>query len=153
MANYLKNYKKAIVYVKLSYNKKMREPPGADIIILNNQQQVLLVLRDNKPSIPCPNTWALLGGYIDENESPEAAICRELQEEIEVEITDVKLFKYYSWEECDEYIFWHQIDLDIDKIKLREGQRLAYFGQEELKHLAFASHYGQILNEFFAKIV
>ena len=63
----------------------MREPPGADIILLNSRKQVLLVLRDDKPSIPCPNTWALLGGYIDGNETPTEAICRELREEIDLE--------------------------------------------------------------------
>lgn len=130
----------------------MREPPGSDTILINSQKQVLLVLRDDKPSIPFPNTWALLGGYIEENESPEAAILRELREEINLELTEIQLFKYYAWAECDEYIFWHQIDLDIDKIKLNEGQKLAYFGQEELEHLSFASHYGEILNEFYQEI-
>ena len=130
----------------------MREPPGADIIILNSQKQVLLVLRDDKPSIPFPNTWALLGGYLEPNESPEAAIRRELREEIALEVTELKFFKYYSWKECDEYIFWHQIDLDLDKIKLNEGQRLAYFSKEKLQELSFASHYGQILDEFFQEL-
>lgn len=127
----------------------MREPPGADIIILNSQQQVLLVLRDNKSSIPFPNTWALLGGYLEENETPEVAIRRELVEELEVELGEVNFFKSYFWEECDEHIFWTRLDLDISQIQLQEGQKLAYFNREELTQLEFASHYDQILSEFF----
>lgn len=127
----------------------MREPPGADIILLNSEEKVLLVLRDNKPSIPCPNTWALLGGYIEENESPTEAIRRELREEIGIEIDEVKFFKNYSWEQCDEHIFWQTIDLDVTKIELNEGQRIAYFDKKELPNLEFASHYGEILTEFF----
>ncbi|HLO84512.1 MAG TPA: NUDIX domain-containing protein [Nostocaceae cyanobacterium] len=127
----------------------MREPPGSDIIIINSQQQVLLVLRDNKSSIPFPNTWALLGGGIEENESPEAAIRRELIEEIELDLEEVNFFKSYFWEECDEHIFWTRLDLDISQIKLHEGQRLAYFNRKELKELEFASHYDQILDDFF----
>ncbi|MDZ8242263.1 MAG: NUDIX domain-containing protein [Nostoc sp. ChiQUE01a] len=128
---------------------EMREAPGADIIILNRQQQVLLVLRDNKSSIPFPNTWALLGGYIEENESPEATIRRELVEEMELELGEIKFFKSYYWQECDEHIFWTQLDLDISQITLHEGQKLAYFSREEIKELEFASHYDQILAEFF----
>ncbi|MBP0019352.1 MAG: NUDIX domain-containing protein [Cyanobacteria bacterium SBLK] len=127
----------------------MREPPGADIILLNHEEKVLLVLRDDKPSIPCPNTWALLGGYIEENELPAEAIRRELQEEIDLDLEKVQFFKEYSWEQCDEYIFWYKIDLDLTKIHLKEGQRLAYFSRTELKDLDFASHYGEILMEFF----
>ncbi len=131
----------------------MRETPGADIIILNSHQQVLLVLRDNKSSIPFPNTWALLGGYLEENESPEVAIHRELLEEMELEVNEVKFFKSYFWEECDEHIFWTQLDLDISQIELHEGQRLAYFSREEIERLEFASHYHQILSEFFESMV
>ena len=134
----------------------MREPPGADIILLNSQHQVLLVLRDNKPSIPFPNTWALLGGYLEENEPPEVAIRRELLEEMELELGEVKFFKSYVWEECDEPIFWTRIDLDICNTKLHEGQKLAYFSREEIDRLDFASHYHEIIAEFFdglAKII
>jgi len=127
----------------------MREAPGADIIILNSQQQVLLVLRDNKSWIPFPNTWALLGGYLEENESPETAIRRELVEELELELGEINFFKSYFWEECDEHIFWTRLDLDISQITLLEGQKLAYFSRAEINQLEFASHYDQILVDFF----
>lgn len=127
----------------------MREPPGADIILLNSKHQVLLVLRDNKSYIPFPNTWALLGGYMEENESPEQSIRRELLEEMELELDEVKFFNSYYWEECDEHIFWTQIDLDISKTKLHEGQKLAYFSRSEIDCLEFASHYHKILVDFY----
>ena len=127
----------------------MREAPGADIIILNSQQQVLLVLRDNKSWIPFPNTWALLGGYLEENESPETAIRRELVEELELELGEINFFKSYFWKECDEHIFWTRLDLDISQITLLEGQKLAYFSRAEINQLEFASHYDQILVDFF----
>ncbi|MBC1237312.1 acetyltransferase [Nostoc linckia z18] len=127
----------------------MREPPGADIIIINSQQKVLLVLRDNKSSIPFPNTWALLGGFIEENESPEATIRRELVEEMELELGEIKFFKSYFWQECDEHIFWTRLDLDISQITLHEGQKLAYFSREEINQLEFASHYDRILVDFY----
>ncbi|MDB9482231.1 NUDIX domain-containing protein, partial [Dolichospermum circinale CS-537/05] len=91
----------------------------------------------------------LLGGCIEEDESPDAAIHRELVEEIELDLGEVNFFKPYFWAECDEYIFWAKSDLDISQITLHEGQELAYFHRQELKELEFASHYDQILDEFF----
>ncbi|MBU1988692.1 MAG: NUDIX domain-containing protein, partial [Nanoarchaeota archaeon] len=53
-------------------------------IILVNQRnkEVLLYLRDNKPSIPHPGYWDLFGGSIEEGESPLESIKREVKEEI-----------------------------------------------------------------------
>lgn len=127
----------------------MREAAGADIILLNSKKEVLLYLRDDIPTIPSPNCWAFLGGYIEEHESPIEAVCRELREEIDLDLKEVKFFKYYSWAECDEYIFWHQIDLDLKHIHLTEGQGIAYFSQLELLNIPLASHYRTILAEFF----
>jgi 8-oxo-dGTP diphosphatase len=127
-----------------------REPPGADIVLLNAREEVLLVLRDDKPEIPYPNTWALLGGYLEPGETPAAAVLREIAEEIGVHLTPPPLFRTYRWPECTEHIFWQRLELDPARVVLAEGQRLAWFRRDELNGLAFASHYGQILDDFFA---
>jgi 8-oxo-dGTP diphosphatase len=127
-----------------------REPAGADVILLNRRGEVLLVLRDDRPDIPCPNTWALLGGYIEPGESPEQALLRELREEIGVELGGAEPFRAYYWPECTEHIFWQWLDIDPQATPLTEGQRLAYFPREQLASLAFASHYGEVLEAFFA---
>ncbi|MBC7864020.1 MAG: NUDIX domain-containing protein, partial [Bacteroidia bacterium] len=43
----------------------------AAIIFENEENKILLYLRDNKPGIPFPNHWDLFGGHIEEGESPE----------------------------------------------------------------------------------
>lgn len=50
--------------------------------IVAYQGKLLLILRDNKPDIPFPNTWEYIGGGKDENESFEEAGLREIEEEI-----------------------------------------------------------------------
>lgn len=127
-----------------------REPPGADIVLVNSRDEVLLVLRDDKPEIPYPNTWALLGGYLEPDESAAAAIVRELHEEIGVQLAPPPLFRTYHWPECTEHIFWQRLELDPARVALAEGQRLAWFRREALAALPFASHYGQVLDDFFA---
>ena len=50
--------------------------------IIYKDQKYLLQLRDNKPSILCPNTWAFFGGNVKNGEGFVEAIKRELTEEL-----------------------------------------------------------------------
>jgi len=50
--------------------------------IIYKDQKYLLQLRDNKPSILCPNTWAFFGGGVKNGEGFVEAIKRELTEEL-----------------------------------------------------------------------
>jgi len=127
----------------------MDRPEGLSIILLNSKKQVLLFLRDDKSSIPFPNTWDLLGGHPEDNESPEEGIRREMQEEIELEVGEIYLFREYRWEDYQEYIFWKELDLDLTKTKLHEGQRFAYFSKENIKRTQLAFQANQVLDDFF----
>ncbi|WP_256386609.1 NUDIX domain-containing protein [Hydrocoleum sp. CS-953] len=122
-------------------------------MLFNSNKQILLVLRDDKNYIPFPNTWNLLGGFLENDESPEECIRREIREEIEIELGNINFFQKYNIYDREHYIFWKQIDLDLTQTKLNEGQRLAYFRKDELdKHqLAFQCNY--ILNDFFSQIL
>ena len=50
--------------------------------IIYKDQKYLLQLRDNKPSILCPNTWAFFGGDVKNGEGFVEAMKRELTEEL-----------------------------------------------------------------------
>ena len=39
---------------------------GAGIILLNSNNEVLLLLRDNKIDIPFPNMWDIPGGKMED---------------------------------------------------------------------------------------
>lgn len=130
-----------------------REPPGADAILLDRRGAVLMVLRDDKPTIPCPNTWALLGGYVEPGETPEQAVVREIREEIGIDLPPPQLFREYRWPECTEFIYWQWLEIAPERVALTEGQRLSYFPRDALAGLPFASHYGQVLEDFFASAV
>lgn len=54
---------------------------GAGILILNSNNNVLLLLRDDKIGIPFPNMWDIPGGEVEKDETPEQAIRREINEE------------------------------------------------------------------------
>jgi len=118
------------------------------IIIENSQGELLHLLRDDNPNIPFPNQWVGLGGIVEKDESFEEAIQRELKEEIGIDISKPQLLKVYNWPEKTEAIFYTKLDLDIDKIQLKEGQRLKYFSIDELQKTNLAFHDNQIVNDF-----
>jgi len=65
---------------------------GAKVFIKNKKLgKYLFQLRDDKPDIPNPNCWGLFGGGIKQGEVPLEALKRELREEMNIEIYDIKL--------------------------------------------------------------
>jgi len=59
----------------------MKPKNGAKIIILS-PDKILLFHRDNIPTIPSPDCWQLIGGGIEEGETPEKGLIREVKEEV-----------------------------------------------------------------------
>lgn len=127
----------------------MTRTSGAGIILLNSINQVLLILRDNKPGIPFPNMWDIPGGHVEQGENPVDTIKREMLEEIDLELEKINLFKVYESESLIDNIFWKRINLDPGKIELKEGQMLQYFSREEIKRTRLAFNYNLVIEEFF----
>lgn len=127
---------------------------GAGIILINSNNEVLLLLRDDKPEIPFPNKWDIPGGRIEEGESPIETIRREMLEELGLQLSsDFQLFKIYKSDNLTDFLFWKRINLNPDEIALNEGQRLKYFSLEEIRKTELAFNYNQVLEEFFKKVV
>jgi 8-oxo-dGTP diphosphatase len=131
----------------------MDKPLAAGIILINKSKQVLLILRDDIPSIPFPNHWDLPGGHLMPGESPEACVQREMIEEMELELGKINLFKEYNRDDFHEFIFWKEVELTPSEIELHEGQKAAYFTLEEINTMRLAFHYNEVLREFFQLIV
>ena len=127
---------------------------GTSILFLNSSGQILLFLRDNKPEIPFPNCWDVLGGHVEEDEEPQTCIKREMQEEIEVDVVNPRLFNVYDMDDRLEYTFWTQADLDIARLTLHEGQRLKWFSENDIKGMTdnlFAFNFKPIILDFYRK--
>jgi 8-oxo-dGTP diphosphatase len=110
-------------------NEKQR---GTSILFVNSAGHVLLFLRDNNPIIPFPNCWDVLGGHVEEGETPFECITREIQEEINMKLENAQLFHVYDLEDRLEFTFWQAADLNIDQIMLNEGQCLKWFTEKEI---------------------
>jgi len=122
---------------------------GTSIIFVNDKRQVLLFLRDDKPGIPYRNMWDVPGGHVDNGETPEQCIVREMKEEMDLNLEEFQLFSVMEFTDRIEYTFWKKADLDIEKINLHEGQKLKWFTEIEAKNKDLAYGFNEILDDFF----
>ncbi|MEA2876284.1 MAG: nucleoside triphosphatase [Hyphomicrobiales bacterium] len=78
---------------------KMPKPADAAVgIITRPDGRYLLQLRDDIPGIFFPGHWGLFGGAMDAGESPEAALRRELREELGVDFDKVTYFTEFTFD-------------------------------------------------------
>jgi 8-oxo-dGTP pyrophosphatase MutT (NUDIX family) len=61
---------------------------AAMLLIVTEDGGLLLHHRDDKPGIPNPDCWAGFGGAVEEGETVEEAVVREVREETGLQITD-----------------------------------------------------------------
>ncbi|HEY5469021.1 MAG TPA: NUDIX domain-containing protein [Bacteroidales bacterium] len=125
----------------------------AAIILENDKGELFLALRDNKPGIPFPNHWDLIGGHVEEGETPEEALVREVKEELDLDLKEYTFYKKYECLEGDaypntKYIYSGKINIPIDEITLLEGERSEYFSREEIPNVKFANIIKTIVLEY-----
>jgi 8-oxo-dGTP diphosphatase len=91
---------------------------------------------------PNPNCWSLFGGGIKVGETPLEALEREISEETNIAIYDIKLIdsrditlyikdKPYT---IISNIFLAYTDAELENIELYEGQKVGYFTINEIKN-------------------
>jgi 8-oxo-dGTP diphosphatase len=126
--------------------------PAVAIIIENERSEILLLLRDDKPSISYPNHWTLVGGRVEEDETPEMAAHREMLEEIGVDGV-LRFWKRYDRQHpkvvVDQYIYTARLDVPCELLTLGEGQDLQFFNSLGIKDLKIGFEFGSLLNEYF----
>ncbi len=125
---------------------------GASIIFYNSSHEVLLVLRDNISTIPYPGLWNLPGGHIEDNETAEECIVREMLEEIEINVSGCMLFRVYEFADRREYVFMKQADFDLKNIILHEGQMLRWFSMDETGQIELAYGFDQVLADYYHRL-
>ncbi len=116
--------------------------------------------RDDVPNIPHPNCWHFPGGGIEEGETPEEGIRRELKEEISFVPKRLHLVGQLTRQDGSKgYAFSAFVDSeDLYKFKLGlgEGQEINFFTLDEALQLKLTPNVAFFLPKFrstFEKLI
>ncbi|MBI5050399.1 MAG: NUDIX domain-containing protein [Nitrospirae bacterium] len=103
-------------------------------LIYESKEKILMQLRDFKVWISHPGVWALFGGNIKSGETPEAAVIRELREELDFSANPLIYFRKYFYEEeaACVHVFSCCTVLNSEKLHLSEGQEFGFFCFSEI---------------------
>jgi len=111
------------------------------IILVNTENKVLLQLRSQDNHL-YPDYWTLPGGKVEEGESLEQAIVREVREELGWNLRRCSLFRTIVLNDSDgmseRHIYWGKISEKAEDLRLGEGAALKYFSPKEVLELEVA---------------
>lgn len=123
------------------------------LIIQNQKEDILLMLRDNKETIPFPNYWSFIGGSVEKNEAVEKALIREVQEELDYNLENYKFFKKHIWNDIEFNIFYIHGDYQLSDFKLGEGQEIKFFTREEISTLKIVPIHKEMLCDYLKTLL
>ena len=126
-------------------------------LLVNRDGKLVAQLRDDKPEIPFPGHWSTLGGRVEPHETPDEAVRRELEEEIEISppMTFWRVFenKFEVGEiayTAEIHAYVGALDSEVADLVLHEGQRLGCFGADDIDGLPFAFGLERLYQEYFS---
>jgi 8-oxo-dGTP diphosphatase len=131
---------------------------GAGVFFYDRaMRRVLFYRRDNKPGIPFPDHVDILGGHIEEGETAEQAVVREMAEELDdlrsgapYVLTGHRFFTISTDPKgVVDYLFSKAADFDLGDLRLKEGQTLLWLTEDEAERTEFAFGYNGLVIEFF----
>lgn len=110
---------------------------GAGVVLVNENGEVLMQHREDKPTIFWPDHWGYPAGSVEDNEDFELAARRELKEETGYtpEILYPLVEEDYvrtDGETVRRHIFWTMYD-NKQEIQCNEGLEMKFLKLDELK--------------------
>ena len=111
----------------------------AAILVLDDGRYIMQ-LRDLLPEIFYPDHWGCFGGAVDNGESPDESLRRELREELEFEVTQARVFTRFEFDlrplgQKRVYRTYYEVPVssaDFSTFVLHEGAQVSAFRAEEI---------------------
>lgn len=113
---------------------------GSAAFLVTPDGRYLMQLRDAVPGIWFPGHWGLFGGAVDDDESPLAAMHRELEEELGLRGRQVAYFSQVIFDLGDPEAgfrrrYFYEVPIEereVAGLALKEGQAMRLFRGDEL---------------------
>lgn len=109
------------------------QPISVAIAIIHQDGKYLMQLRDDIPTIAYPGVWAFFGGHIEPGEEPEAALRRELKEEINYLSPTVRKFSSNQIGNYIRHVFSSPLTVSMSELNLKEGWDMKLLTPEEIQ--------------------
>jgi len=115
---------------------------AAVALLVVDSTDYLVQLRDSKPTIFFPDHWGCFGGAVDQGETNEVCLARELREELSLDIAELpcRLFTTFTFD----FAFaaggtihraYYEIPVTrqmLDRLQLGEGRAMGVFSGPDL---------------------
>ena len=95
---------------------------------------MLFVQKRTKDAPIAADMFGIFGGQIEDGESAETALFREVREELDYEPCNVEFFRKYEHGDCEQYVFLSEVDETFEtEITVLEGEYGRFLNESELK--------------------
>jgi predicted peptidase len=131
------------------FNGQETQKAVVSVILLDADGRILLQQRDDKPDLLYAGWWTIFGGYVEDGETPDDAIQREMREELDLDL-HVSVWKTYDCPvrskpgavHTRNIVYVGRLDRPVQSLTLREGQGMQLFTPDEavMLELAFGQH-------------
>ncbi len=114
----------------------MKYQAASSIIVRELDNKVFITKRSSDKELS-PNEWETVGGKIEQGESPENCIKREVKEELNVEIESLEHFKDYTYNSMSFKVFIIKLNKEPVPNK-KDFSDWGWFSREEVEMMDFA---------------
>jgi 8-oxo-dGTP diphosphatase len=122
-------------------------------VILHQNGRVLLQHRDSNPAIAWPGAWAIFGGHLEADETPEEGARREIEEELGLRLHGpLLLFFHGVYDDRERFYYTAPLPVPIDELRLTEGQGMALLSREDLAAYPVVPRHREILESYFDNV-
>lgn len=110
------------------------------LILLTYKEKILLMIRNYVFNSGLKKIWCMIGGEKEKNESCEKTIIRKIKEEMNIEVSTIKLLLISPLGDKDIHFYHGKLtDNNVNLIERSEGQELQFFNLRELDSLQLTS--------------
>lgn len=124
---------------------------SAHVLFVDASARVLLRLRDDRPELPYPGQWDLVGGAVEPRETIREAAQREVEEEIGLSVAGLEYFGEYPENGVHNNVFVAALSVPLEQLVLTEGQRLLYASEPDTHTLDLVPWVARLLGDFFGR--